>query len=99
MKTISVIFILSFWITGLIVPSYFALTSEENAIHWALDKHEKEQKESEEKDSSEVEFIFPAALLVKLVALKDLNRTLDKEAIGISDFALEIVVPPPEFFA
>jgi len=38
-------------------------------------------------------------LLVKLVALKDLNRTLDKEAIGISDFALEIVVPPPEFFA
>jgi hypothetical protein len=99
MRTIGVIIILSFWITGLVVPSYYALTYGENTIHWALEKHEKEQKESEEKDSLEVEFIYPSSLLIKLAALRDLNRTLGKDAMGIRNFALEIVLPPPERLA
>ena len=96
MKTIGVIFILSFWITGLVTPSYMALTSEENDIHWALEKHEEEQKESEEKDSLEAEFIFPAAQLVKLVSLQDLYQSLEKDATGIRDFTVEVILPPPE---
>ena len=96
MKIISVIIILSFWITGLVAPSYIALTSEENAIHWALEKHEEEQKEAKEKDSLEIEFIFPSAQFVKLVSLQDLNHALDKDATDIRDFSVEIILPPPE---
>ena len=96
MKTISVIFILSFWITGLVVPSYMALTSDENDIHWALEKHEEEQKESEEKDSLEIEFIFPVAQFTKLAALQDLDQALDANASDIRDFTVEIILPPPE---
>jgi len=96
MKTTGVIIILSFWIAGLVAPSYMAFISEENAIHWAIEKHEKEQKESEEKDSMEIEFIFPSAQFVKLVSLQDLDHALDKDATNIRDFTVEIILPPPE---
>ena len=96
MKTISVIFILSFWITGLVMPSYMVLAYEENDIHSALEKHEEEQQESEEKDSLEIEFIFPLAQLAKLVSLRDLDHALNKDTTDIREFAVEIILPPPE---
>ena len=96
MKTISVIFILSFWITGLVVPSYMVLVSEKNEIHWAFEKHEEEQKESEEKDSLEIEFVFPVTQFSKLVSLHDLDRALYANASDIRDFTVEIILPPPE---
>ncbi|MBT8234792.1 MAG: hypothetical protein KJO04_01240 [Bacteroidia bacterium] len=96
MKILSVIITLSFWITSLVVPSYMALTSVENDIHWALEKHQEEQQESEEKDSLEIDFICPAAQFAKYVSLQDLDHSLDKNAVDIRDFTVEIILPPPE---
>ncbi|NND15020.1 MAG: hypothetical protein HKN89_01700 [Eudoraea sp.] len=96
MRLVSVTFILSFWITGIVAPSYFAITSEENVVHWTIEKHEKEQKESEEKDTLEVDIIFPTFFNVKLVSLQGLNLAPDNGALGIRDFSIDIILPPPE---
>lgn len=98
MARIASIFLLLFWITGLLVPAYVSLTDDSETSHWIVENHENEEKEAEEKECGETEFF--------ITRYQNFSSSLELLEEGGQTFipshllahSIEVVLPPPERF-
>ena len=90
------IFLLFFWIAGLLAPVYFSMSDDFSSTHWIVEKNEKEQEESEEKEFGEIEFIVN--LSYHLSDLSEIQQDPSGTFIPqhIPNQSSEIILPPPE---
>lgn len=96
MARTTAILLLMLWITGLFTPIYYSLSEESDTSHWIVEKHEKEQEESEEKEFGEIEFVINRSFL-----LSDLSEIQEDRGSTFiferpPNRSQEIILPPPE---
>lgn len=89
-------FLMFFWIAGLLAPVYFSMSEDPATAHWIVEKNEKEQEESEEKEFGEIEFVVN--LSYHLSDLSEIQQGPSGAFIPqhAPNRSSEIILPPPE---
>lgn len=95
MKIFARYILLGFWLFAIVAPSAITLLDIDNPVI-VTNLNEEEQQEILKKSPVEEKFVNNGYLDFMLIALSQKSQMGIYHPMGIKDFSLEILLPPPE---